>query len=507
MRGPVFCLLLSLMVSCGSDGGTDAVTPDVAAVDAVEASSPPPPDTVEPEESLPPPAFPEDFAVAFVYKGIVPGENDKMSDLYLVTSSGMNPMAPEVESPVALTGFAIDPNECQLVLEKAPDGTPLSTAPCSCHLGCVVDETLTWIAVTVEKPSDVGFAFQVGKFNADLQVKMVKGAVFKDIVDMAFAGGYLYFSSTQYCSDTGCKFLVYRYDLENIPAPQSLFLIPPDDDPDFKDGQATTDGHFTASADGKTLAFLSPTIRSQRVYVWRNEVVKELDYQCPGGMQGDHCTGSGSEFSDLDPLAMTPSGKKLAWFSRIKDRLVLRLYDTDGGNVKEQVLLDTAGQDFNAASCAQLGADPWKFNRVSNPLFTPDAQTLLFVASSNCDPSKKPFTDIVSIPVNRIGGGPLTADTLTDITDNPTTNDVTNAVIEGFDLSPTGGNVVYNASPVYGQDKKTQLPETSAKAKQSRELWVAAIDGSEKRQITFNQKQSAIWLKAVPTPEIGNPNP
>ncbi len=498
MRNVLLTLaVLALLNACGDDSGPTDL-PDLPGVTADAANdlatTPDIPD--EPDETTPSSPFPEDFIISFVYKGIIPNDNTDKSDLYIVDSKGRNPMAPSVKAPLALTTFAIDPNECQLVMEKMPDGSPLTTAPCSCNLGCVVDDSLTWIAVTVEKPSATGFAFQVGKFNADLEVKMVKGAIFKQIADIEFTGGYLYFSQAQFCTEIACQYMVFRYNLENLLKPESQFLIPPDEDKDWQGGQATTDGHFVAASDGETLAFVSPTIRSARVYVWRKGTLKELDYLCPGGMQNGNCTGSGSEFSDVDPLALSHNGKKLAWFPQSPDGLELRFYDTDIGTVQTVTLMDTTGKDYNVESCTQIEGTDWKFNEVKEPRFARDDSGLLFIARSHCDPTKRAWTDIVELPVSTIANGVLKEHTIKNITNIPRKDDIENTVIETFDLSPKGGNVAYAASPIYDEEGK-QLSAASANAKKSRELWVASTTGSERQQITYNSKFSATWLKAL----------
>jgi hypothetical protein len=497
-----FFLALALSSCGGSDsdaGDSQATVPDSA--DGLrlpeDVSGPHDVDRSD-EPAVPPEEFPEDFVLTFVYKGIVPGENLDKSDLYIVDSKGRNPMAPNVASPLLLTTFAIDPQACELIMEKKADGTPLTKAPCSCNLGCVVDKALKWIAVTVEKPDQNGFTFQVGQFNEELQVKMVKGARFDNIVDLQFAGGFLYFSQVKVCSDTGCQFIVYRYDLENIPEPKSLFLLPPDEDEDLKNGQAITDGHITASGDGKTVAFISPTIRSSRLYVWEDGKLDELDYICPGGFQGDHCIGTGSEFSDIDPLALTTDGGQIAYFPRTNDGLEYRLYDRKSGTKSSVKLMDTTGQDFAASSCAQIAADGWKFNRVASPIFSANGKYLFFIASSNCDPAKRAFTDILRIQTMLANSATVKASSFYNVTNVPDTDDNSNTVIEAFDLSPEGGNVAYSASPQFGSDKETPLPDHSAKAKQSKELWIADLATTRKMQITYNTKNSVVWLLTLP---------
>ncbi len=495
-----FASLLLIACSGGGDNqsGTEVVpSGELVASDISFVSDAPP----EPDEKTPDSPFPEDFIVSFIYKGMVPNVNTDESDLYIVDSAGENPMAPGVKAPLALTTFAIDPEACELVLVKKADGTPLTTAPCSCNLGCTIDDTLTWIAVTVEKPSANGFAFQIGKFNADLQVQMVKGAIFQNIVDLAFTGGYLYFSQVKYCHETGCQYLVYRYDLQNIPEPKSQFLLPPNDDEDLVDGQSTTDGHFVASADGETIAFLSPTIRSARLYVWRKGKLKELDYVCPGGMQGDHCTGSGSNFSDVDPLALSHDGKKLSWFMQGADGLELRFYDTDLGTLRKLKLMDTTGKDYATESCSQILGNDWKFNTVTEPRFTHNDNGLVFIAGSHCDSQKRPFTDIVKLPVSTIETGNLQQHTVKNLTNNPRVNGLENTIILTWDLSPDGGNVAYAASPIYDASGK-ELSPASANANKSRELWVADLEGKQKKQITYNAKFTSTWLKTLDTASV-----
>ena len=496
------CLVTMLMVAaCADDpqANIDTTAPLGDIIVGGELNRAPEDVSTQPQDTgQPKPEFPEDFVISFVYRGMIPNENTDKSDLYIVDSRGRNPMAPSVELPLALTTFAIDPNACQLVLEKKADGTPLSTGPCSCNLGCVVDDSLTWIAVTVEKPTQTGFAFQVGKFNQDLEVKMVKGARFENIVDTEFAGGYLYFSQVKYCSDTGCQFLVYRYDLDNIPVPESVFLIPPDDDPDLVDGQATTGGHFTASHDGTTLAFVSPTIRSARLYVWRGSgAVQELDYLCPGGLQNGKCTGSGSAFSDLDPLAVSADGKRVAYFPTTSDGLEFRMYHLDAGDVASIKLMDTTDKDFLLESCQQIDFDPWKFSKVGAVSFTADAKGIYLVASSNCHPATRPFTDIIRIDTVVANSTKFKLTSFDNLTNNPHGDGPDNTIIESAVLSPGGGNVAYIASPMYGEDKETPLSASSANAKKSRELWVISTDGKQRRQITYNSKYSATWLTTM----------
>ena len=108
------------------------------------------------------------------------------------------------------------------------------------------------------------------------------------------------------------------------------------------------------------------------------------------------------------------------------------------------------------------------------------------------------FRSVLSLDTTALGEGTVKADDFHNITLNQRNNGLLNTVIEGFALSPQEKAIVYMANPVYGADKLTPLPENSANAKQSQELWVVPTAGGTKTQITFNSKFSATWVATVP---------
>ncbi len=450
------------------------------------------------DDEVPGPHAPEGFIIAFGYRGMVPGVNDDQHDLKLIDAAGNDPITAEPNSPHGLTAFHMDPDDCALVITKNPDGTPAETAPCSCAFGCMVDEGLDWLAISIEKPGPQGHTFQMARFNNDLQAKVVKGVTFTGVADFHFAGRFLLYSTSQFCSGTGCQYAVNRYDLENLAqSPQVLALVPPEGDPDWIEGDATFKGHFTPSGDGHAALFLSPTIRSQRTYLLKDENLLEVDYVCPGGLQDNHCTGTGSDFSDTDPAAISHDGNRLAYVAVVSDRLELRLPDPGGGPA-EVVALQAVdvGKDYTSNICSQVVESSWKFRSVSQIQFS-DTDSLLFVGRSECSATHvKPWTDLWSLSldglVDRVGEADLER-----LIHNPRHDGVENNVIDGFDLSPDGASIVYNATPRYGADLETDLPPASFNATKSQEIWILEADGA-RAQLTFDPQFSASRPQALP---------
>src|SRR5690606_33633953 len=88
-------------------------------------------------------------------------------------------------------------------------------------------------------------------------------------------------------------------------------------------------GHFKVSDDGTNLVMLQTTIRSVAVYLWRDGTgLVQLDFICKYGTQGD-CSGTGSEYTDLDPVAISPDNRWIVFFTFSDRWQRARVYDTD----------------------------------------------------------------------------------------------------------------------------------------------------------------------------------
>ena len=493
---------LLFLVACGGGNGDDPAD-DVLSTDG-PASGGDAADTVprrvETLGDAPSSYAPSGYLIVFGYRGIIPGLNDQEHDLKLIDRDGRDPTTGASNAPHGLTAFHLDADECQLVLSKTPEGDPLETAPCSCAFGCVVDEGLDWLAISTEKPGAYGHTFKVARFNESLEAKVIKGVTFKGVADFHFAGHFLLYTTSQFCTVTGCQYALNRYDLDNIAkSPEVTALVPPEGDPDWVDGASIFKGHFRPSADGRAALFLSPTIRSQRVYLWKNGDLSEIDYVCPGGVQDGHCTGTGSDFRDTDAAALSADGATLAYVAVVDHRLELRLPEATGA---PPVILGLQaveeGKDFTSNICTQVTDSAWKYSSVTQLLFQ-DPQTLLFVGRSDCVPANaKPWTDLWSLSLGPVAGKNLVEQgDLDRLIHNPRHDGVENTVIDGFAVGLDGATIVYNATPRFGADLESELPPGSPNATQSQEIWLLD-DAGASHQLTFDPQFSATRPTALP---------
>ena len=494
--------LLLIMVGCGGGGSSDpsdgssvadGVTPEADGIDDRVA-----PATDTGSDSAGPYA-PEGYLVAFGYRGIVPGLTDEEHDLKLIDRAGRDPLTGAVNTPHGLTAFHLDADECQLVISKTPEGAPFETAPCSCAFGCVVDEDLDWLAISTEKPGPLGHTFKVARFNQDLEAKVIKGVTFKGVADFHFAGHFLLYTTSQFCTVTGCQYALNRYDLDNIAkTPEVTALIPPEGDPDWVDGDALYKGHFTPSADGRAALFLSPTIRSQRVYLWDDGDLVEVDYICPGGLQNDHCTGTGSDFRDTDPAALSADGEVAAYLAVVKHRLELRLPSTEGEASVIALQAVDEGKSYTSNICSHVDNATWKFAEVTQMLLA-DADSLFFVGYSDCEATAaKPWTALWRLSLSAVAGKDAVGQgDLDRLIHNPRHDGIENNVIDGFALGLDGETVAFNASPRYAEDLETELSPQSSNAIKSREIWLLDAAG-DRHQLTFDAEFSATRPLALP---------
>ncbi len=185
----------------------------------------------------------------------------------------------------------------------------------TCEYGCLVDDSLSYIAVNGQPPDENGFDFQMGIFNDCLSVSLNKGLILKDNAHFEFSQNYIYYSKRKDCAGASCQYAIWRMNVTK-PAENDLLipLFPPDDDPDWIGGHSTYKGNFKVSPDGNSIVLLSPTIRSQRIYLWTKGTLHEVNYLCEN-FQNDQCIGTGSEYSDRDPIAISPDSKWVVSFS------------------------------------------------------------------------------------------------------------------------------------------------------------------------------------------------
>lgn len=472
MRTLLALTLVITLASCGSSGGTatvddtapgadTATTADGAAADGTSGADVAA-DTTQP--------IPANFRIAFTYKGRVPNDTMGQSDMWLVRGDGS-----ELQS---LTGF-IQADDSDL----------------TCQHGCFVDDNLSWIAVATGPRVDAsGFDFQIGRFNEDLVVRMSKAAPLEDIIDLHFAGHYMYFSSLIPGGGSSEQFEIWRVDLLDTGERQRLLVFPPNElveDSIYK-------GRFDVSPSGEEIVLLRPTIRSQQVFVWREGRLDELDFICGGTISGGECVGTGSEYSDIDPVAISPDGRYIAAFFVAGQQLRLRLYDLDtpGLTATQDIAEVPSGLVYKQEICNYRA--PWQPAFVGgDPAFSPDGQTLYFFGWADCG-AQKLDTDVYALSVARIQDAtPIEEADLINVTNTTRTGGPDQIEISSFAFSPDGQAVVFAGTPSF-TDNDQPIPPGSSRHLNDAEIWVQRSDGGAPRQITNDKKWEAITPLGLP---------
>lgn len=474
----------------GGGAGTDALVTDTGG-------------GIEPGGACGSKGLPEDdFWVVFGQRGRIPGTNDGQFDLFIMNQDGGNPLDPNDATPLSVTGFSLSSQTFAWCSEQA--------APLSCAKGCFVDRNLKWIAVAVPVPTAAqldptkpeydptydclaqtgelpdaskGFSLLLGKFDATLHVSIIKGAMFKNVADFHFAGGKMFYSKIASCSGPSCTYNIFMRDLEvDVNKEHLLFAFPPD-------AEALHDsiykGHFTVSESGEVIAILNPTIRSQSYWVWRSGAIQRLNLLCTNRQSGQ-CIGTGSEYSDQDPLALSPDNSLLQTFTVAEGKLRAWVYHTkeEVAPLWSNLTQVPTGSNYKNNICAHMTED-WQYAYVKGtPRFSADGKSIYYLGRSECNDLAKAETDILEIPVAVIGNGkPVSAADIRNITNNPKDSTVDNTVITDFDLCPGGKTLVLNATPTFDKQKK-KLGDDSQTARKDLELYLIGADGCGKKQVT-----------------------
>lgn len=465
------------------DGTTTSADGKVADSDGVALDSkvdaPVGSDTGQPTTE---PTVTEKFWVIYnrVYR--LPGGTS--SNDYILTG-WKNPAASTAPPPGF--GMGINPGD-----EKKPaielTKVAFKTGGFSCAYGCFISPDLKWMAVAKGPADGVGnYTYGLGAVNNDLTtVGLNKDAGLTDIKHLVFAGNYLFYSKKANCLGTGkCQYDIHRRGPLGSEAltDDVLTKMAPDNDPDVQNVDTIYNGYFRASADGSTLSFLTPTIRSQRLYVWRGGNLAQLDYICPN-FDGAKCVGTGSEYSDRDPLAVSVDGKQVVMFATVDRWLRARKYlvGTETPSTFSNLVEVPAGKKYKEAVCAILG--PEQHAAVAfDPQFSLDGKRIWFVGLSKCSgPSEKQWTDVMSLEADKIGSE-LGPDDWINWTKNPRTSGTKNKVIQGFAMSPGRQVAILTASATISSSG-TSIPDTDQRQKQDTELYSLVAGGSVMVPIT-----------------------
>ena len=417
------------------------------------------------------------------------------TDADLVLTGSVNPGA---LTDAAKYGCGISPIEASKPCVKLNKAAFSSAQNLSCAHGCVVSPDLKAVAIATGPHDSEGlFTYQLGAIAPDAQ----GAAGFQFIVeplgqltkvrDLHFAGPHLFYSTPVHQFITGSsRYEIRRRNMADLNGPDELLTLmaPPDDpDADAAKPHTTYAGRFRASKDGQTLLFLTPTLRSLKVWSWHDGALTQHDYICENKLNDADktCVGVGSLYTDDHPAAVSPDGKVIVLFAADSQGLRLHRYPVDASADSTFTHLITLPPGANKLSdvCAKL--PPWLHASVrGTPQFSPDGATLYFLGVSRCGGSQdKEWTDIMSVKVADIGKA-VGPSLFVNYTHNPHDNSPANRFLRSFTLSPDGKSFVFNASPTWDPAGKP-IAASDMVQMTGTELYVmAAKDGAEMVQIT-----------------------
>ena len=393
------------------------------------------------------------------------------------------------------------------LLKSVTDLAGLKTLddPMSCDLGCVVSPDMKYIAVVTEQNMEGGFSMMLGNFNAQLQVSMFKGVTWDNIIDFKFVDDKLFYTKkSDLACEYYCQYDFFRVQLPFINERVNILKYPTEGELE----QSNYEGHFKVSPDGTKLVMLNTTIRSVTVDMWQEGFgLFELDYICHFGTKGN-CTGTGSEYHDQDPVAISPDGRWVVFFTYSERWQRIRLYDTQNPETAYlTIAANVPDGDYISKACEPGNLEEWQWERVpnkSNPVFTPDSEEIIFLTQTTCPLSlggaepKKPRTNLRRIKVDKLlQGTSLTPDDVFDVTKNPYDDVVANKQITSFGLSPDGATLLFTATPTYGQNGSL-LSDGSARQRNDRELYRVRIDGENLVQLTEDLSYMAHSVRFAP---------
>jgi len=454
-RGVVLGLALGVM-ACGDEGNT---SPDDTTTkqDGADAETGPVDPWAAPVET-------GAFRILYNERGRLP-ENASKNELWLMGADGKNQLA--------LTDLA---------------GLKDLDPPLSCNYGCVVSPDLEWIAVVTGPPTEKGFAMKLGRFNEDLEVALLKGGDLTDIVDFHFAGDRMFYSKQKSCAGPSCTYQISVVELEeNVNITVPFLTFPPDTE--LRD--STYKGHFKVSSDGKNIIMLNTTIRSVSVYLWRDgSGLIELDYLCKYGGDKANCQGTGSEYTDTDPVALDDQGRYVAFFTFADRWQRIRLYDTQNpSQIKSAIVASVPSGPWIEHACDAGAVSDWQWQRViGDPYFTPDGEEIVFLAEYACPENgqqpKKSQSNIYRVKLATVlSEKTLTSQDVFNITKHPRGDVTANRRPTAFAVSPDGATIIFTGTPTFDQSGGL-IADGSARQRNDREVFRIRLDGTNPSQLT-----------------------
>ncbi|MCC6621708.1 MAG: hypothetical protein IT385_10665 [Deltaproteobacteria bacterium] len=456
-RSGGWAAMVVLVAACGDDGGNPTDEDTTTSADGADTDTGPVDPWAAPVET-------GAFRILYNERGRLP-ENADQNELWLMGADGKNQLA--------LTDLA---------------GLKDLDPPLSCNYGCVVSPDLEWIAVVTGPPGEKGFQMKLGRFNEDLEVALLKGDELDDIIDFHFAGDRMFYSKEKSCTGPSCTYEISVVELEeNVNITVPFLTFPPD--AELRD--STYKGHFDVSADGKNIVMLNTTIRSVSVYLWKDgSGLIELDYLCKYGGDKANCQGTGSEYTDTDPVAIDASGRYIAFFTFADRWQRIRLYDTQNPSViKSSIVASVPSGPWIEHACDPGVIADWQWQRVvGDPSFTPDGQEIVFLGEYACRENglepKKRQTNIYRVKLDTVVRElTLTEQDVFNVTKHPRGDVTANRHPSAFALSPDGATAVFTGTPTFDQSGGL-IADGSARQRNDREVYRIRLDGTNPVQLT-----------------------
>lgn len=439
---------------------------------------------------VPPPA--EDFWVIYGRSSRIPNAPDTDNDL--VVTDRVNPGAID---NAGTWGCGISPfgdNKSCIELTKYAFKKAKGL---TCNFGCIMAPSMKYIAISEGPPDKDGlFTYRPGtiEYYPTSATKFLfivdKFEPIKAVRDLHFAGPYLYYSTPIQTFKTGVsQYEIRRRNMVDFSEGEKVITVmAPSTDPDANPAQphTTYSGRFHVSEDGETLVFLTPTIRSMKVWSWSAGNLTQHDYICESPLDENTCVGTGSQYDDNDAVGISPDGKTIVLFTIVGRYFRVRKYKVGSaeGSTFTNLITVPAGGGYLQNVCLNLPT--WLHAEVTGrPQFSADGKTIYFVGVSRCGgTSEKEWTDIMSIPAAAIGG-PIGQADVTNYTNNPRESTPSNRWVRSMTLSPEKKYFVFNASPTYGSSGDPIRSLTDKRQLKDTEIYVMPTQpGAEMLQIT-----------------------
>jgi hypothetical protein len=443
----------------------------------------------------------------------------KLSNRWLML---LDPTVPEWEAesgtaPVVVAG----PQTADFPESRNPD--------IDCAMGCFADPMLQWLAFFEPGADPQSLPLlRVGPLDTTLVFQRDDSATIPDVTDLAFADGRLYVSQRVLNCDAQVGqadtcWVYRRIDLAAGPAIlETLFTFPTIE----RVGQSGHAGHFTVSADGRTVVVQDPGNGTLGVWAWHEAwaddkedgKLRQVGETICGSRLDEwkRCGSSPGLFADREPVAVSEDGT-LVVVAAIEHDEALRWFMADLSSNLDAGFARTTMAYVNLDATTRDGFREFgyynpktvPFTRIqTSPRFTGtgDDAELVFVGerSANVFRKESTTTNLAALPVGtlRAGTGPKALAPFWRITRFAAADVPENVLIPegGFDPSPDGTFVAFLGTPVLdsgGAPLTADMPQHL----NDQEVHVIRRDGTTDPVQVSGQQETRTWdLAAVAWP-------